>query len=340
MLTLGQTQGSRPSGEVDVVVIGTGAGGAPVLAELARAGLRVVALEAGRHWAPEDYVADEIAASSDINWLGERISGGRTPEAFGPNNSGIGVGGSTLHWGAFCPRPAPVDFRLRTDTGQGEDWPLTTDDLMPYLQRVEHALGVSGPAFYPWDTGRRYELPPVPRNAAAMAMASACEQLGIRATDAPAAVLSQARMEATGIARGACINCGHCHQGCRTGAKGSTDLTFLPDAVRHGAVIRAECTAHGFERDDRGALRAVIYRGADGHDHRQVCGAVFLCAGAIETPRLLLHARLGNANGMVGRNYMAHLATQVWGRFEADMRPNKGYPSALITEDYVRCAGG
>jgi choline dehydrogenase-like flavoprotein len=63
---------------------------------------------------------------------------------------------------------------------------------------------------------------------------------------------------------------------------------------------------------------------------------VFLCAGAVETPRLLLHLGIANSSGQVGRNYMSHVATQVWGTFEAETRPNKGYPSSLITEDMVR----
>ena len=192
MLTSVPPLGPRPDGGVDVVVVGTGAGGAPVPAELARAALRAVALEAGRHWTPDDYVADEIAAAADINWMGERLSSGRTPEAFGANNSGIGVGGSTLHWGAFCPRPIAADFRLRTETGQGEDWPLSVDELLPDLERAERVLGVSGPASYPWDDRRRYAFPPVLCNAAATVMAAACEELGIRATDAPAAKLSHA----------------------------------------------------------------------------------------------------------------------------------------------------
>lgn len=90
--------------EVDAVVIGTGAGGAPILARLARAGLSVVALEAGRNWDPTDHTPDEVDASG-IYWMEERLSGGNDPEAFGGNNSGTGVGGSTLHWGAFCPGP-------------------------------------------------------------------------------------------------------------------------------------------------------------------------------------------------------------------------------------------
>ena len=61
---------------VDAVVIGTGAGGAPLTARLAEAGLSVVALEAGRSFTPKEHVADELAA--DIYWMEERLSGEAT----------------------------------------------------------------------------------------------------------------------------------------------------------------------------------------------------------------------------------------------------------------------
>ena len=322
---------------VDAVVVGTGAGGAPLLAKLAAAGLRVVALEAGRNWEPEDFAADETAAA-ELYWPHERLSEGRTPQAFGGNNSGIGVGGSTLHWGAFCPRPDPRDLRLRSDTGAGHDWPIAPAELRPYLEQVEAFIGVSGPADYPWDPVRRYRFPPVALNAPALAMQTGCNALGIRSSVAPAAVLTQDLIQPDGSVRQACVNCGHCHQGCRIGAKTSMDVTYLPAAVAAGAEIRAECFVHGIERDGSGRVRAVVYRDRDGVDRKQSCESLVLCAGAIETPRLLLHLGLSNSSGQVGRNYMAHVATQVWGSFEAEMRCNKGYPSSLITEDMVRPA--
>ena len=321
------------SGDVDVVVVGTGAGGAPLLAELARAGLGVVALEAGRNWDPNDFVADEVAA--DIYWIGERLSAGQTPQSFGMNNSGWGVGGSTLHWGAFCPRADERDLRLYTESGEGADWPVDYAELAPLYQEVERFIGVSGPADYPWDPSRRYPYPPVPRNAPAQIMAAACGRLGIRTADAPAAVLSRPVDQPDGPHRHACINCGYCHQGCRIGAKTSMDVTYLPRAVAAGAEIRAECAVHGIETDARGRVTAVVYR-KDGIDHRQRCRALILAAGAVETPRLLLHTGLANSSGQIGRNYMAHVATQVWGSFEQETRPNKGYPSSLITEDPIR----
>ena len=321
---------------VDAVVVGTGAGGSPLLARLAAAGIGVVALEAGRNWDPEGFPADELGTG--IYWTEERLSAGTVPQAHGANTSGTGVGGSTLHWGAFVPRADPRDLRLRTESGVGEDWPLTYAELAPYYDQVEAFIGVSGPASYPWDPARRYALPPVPRNASAQMMARGCGALGIRHCDAPAAVLSRPMRQPDGRVRHACLNCGYCHQGCRVGAKTSMDVTYLPQALAAGAEIRPGCVVHDIERDSAGRVTAVVYR-QDGIDHRQRCRAVFLCAGAVETPRLLLHRGLANGSGQVGRNYMAHVATQVWGSFEPEMRCHKGYPSSLITEDPVRAPG-
>lgn len=319
---------------VDAVVIGTGAGGAPLLATLAARGLKVVALEAGRHWAPTEHTADELEGT-DINWMEERLSGGATPTAFGPNNSGTGVGGSTLHWGAFTPRPDPRDLRLRSLTGVGFDWPIAHAELVGYIEKVERFIGVSGPSNYPWDPARTYPLPPARRNASADMMARGCAALGVRTADAPAALVSRDWQQEGGGLRQACVNCGSCHQGCRSASKASMDTTYLPMAVAHGAEIRAECQVHGIERDADGRVSGVVYRHR-GVDRRQRCAALFVCAGGIETPRLLLHTGLANGSGQVGRNFMAHGATQVWGRFEAEMRAHRGYPSSLLTEDTVR----
>ncbi|MFG6493181.1 GMC family oxidoreductase [Microbacterium sp. P03] len=321
---------------VDAVVIGTGAGGAPLLAALAARGLRVVALEAGPNFDLEDLTPDENDAVQ-INWMSERLSGGETPTAFGPNNSGRGVGGSTLHWGAFTPRPDPRDLRLATESGEGRDWPIEHADLTRYLERVEATIGVSGPAEYPWDPSRRYAYPPAARNASADLVARGCEALGLRATDAPAAVLTRGVDQPHAGHRNACINCGACHQGCRFAAKTSMDTTYLPAAVAAGAEIRPDSMVHTVELDGRGDVTAVVYR-RDGVDRRQRCAALFLCAGGVETPRLLLNNDLANSSGQVGRNFLAHGAVQVWGRFDDPVRSYRGYPSSLISEDMVRPA--
>jgi choline dehydrogenase-like flavoprotein len=345
MNALGQARAQMKSyagdESVDAVIIGTGAGGAPILAKLAAAGLHVVALEAGEWFTSpeEEFATDEVAASK-IYWRDERLSAGKTPIVFGANNSGTGVGGSTLHWGAFVPRADPRDMKLHTSTGEGVDWPLSYEDLLPHYEEVEEFLGVSGPAAYPWDSSRRYPTGPVPLNAPGQLMQRGFDALGMRTSEAPIAALSEDYSRPEYGHRSACVNRGFCHQGCRNGAKASMDVTYLPWAVRSGAEIRPKCFVHGFERDERGAITAVLYRDTslklEGVERRQRCKAVFLCAGAIETPRLLLHAGIGNDSGQVGKNFMAHVATQVWGTFDEPVRMNKGFPATVISEDLLR----
>lgn len=321
---------------VDAVVIGTGAGGAPLIARLAQAGLSVVALEAGRHWSPERDFATDERAQSDLFWNYERLSAGSNPIAFGNNNSGTGVGGSTLHYTAYVPRAQPDDFRLCTETGAGVDWPLQYSDLEPYYSELERFLGVSGPSLYPWGPSRPpYPLAPLPLNGPAQLMQRACEKLGIRTSPAPNAALSGSYYQEGVGWRAACTNRGFCQAGCSTGAKASMDVTFVPLALGAGAEIRAESFATQIEQGEAGRITGVVYS-RDGSEYRQPCRAVFLCAGAIETPRLLLLNGLANSSGQVGRNFMAHTGLQLWGRFDEDVRPYKGIPGGLISEDTHR----
>ncbi|MEJ7829697.1 MAG: hypothetical protein WKF91_15920, partial [Segetibacter sp.] len=144
---------------VDAVVIGTGAGGAPIISRLAKAGLKVVALEAGKFWNPASDFATDEREQSKIIWNYERLSAGEDPVPFGRNNSGIGVGGSTLAYTAYTPRPQPDDFRIKTEFGVGKDWPISYEDLEPYFEELELFLGVSGPSPYPWGPPRNLGYP-------------------------------------------------------------------------------------------------------------------------------------------------------------------------------------
>jgi choline dehydrogenase-like flavoprotein len=322
---------------VDVVVVGTGAGGAPLLARLASAGLKVVALEAGRHWAPaRDFATDEMAQSK-LFWNDERLSAGRDPLQFGRNNSGTGVGGSTLHYTAYVPRVQPDDLNLHTEFGVGADWPIHYRDLEPYYDELENSLGVSGPSPYPWGPPRRtsYPLAPLPLNGAAQLMQRSCEALGILTSPAANAALSGSYFQAGMDWRAACKNCGFCQAGCNSGAKASMDVTYVPVAIDCGAEVRAESFVTRIETNREGRVTGVVYV-RDGVEERQRCRSLFLCAGAIETPRLLLLNNLANSSGRVGRNFMAHTGLQVWGRFAEDVRPYKGIPGGLISEETHR----
>ena len=321
---------------VDAVVIGTGAGGAPILARLSQAGLKVVALEAGKSFDYRTFATDE-REQDKLFWNDERLSAGENAVAFGNNNSGCGVGGSTLHFTAYTPRPQADDFRLFSDFGVGRDWCLSYEDLEPYFDELEWFLGVSGDSNYPWGKPHRkgYPLPPLPLNGAARLMQTACERLNIRTAPAPNAALSQNYFQEKIGWRRACTNRGFCQAGCSTGAKGSMDTTFLPLAARHGAEIRSECFVTEFEFDSNGKINAVVYS-QNGEIKKQPCKNVFLCAGGIETPRLLLINNLANSSGQIGCNFMAHTGVQIWGVFDEEIFPHKGIPGGLISEDTHR----
>ena len=327
---------SSKSNVVDAVIIGTGAGGAPILARLAQAGLKVVALEAGKSFDYTKFPTDE-RAQSKLFWNDERLSAGENAVAFGGNNSGCGVGGSTLHFTAYTPRPQADDFRIFSEFGVGRDWCLSFEDLEPYFDELEWFLGVSGNSNYPWGKPRKkdYPLPPLPLNAAARLMRRACAKLNIKTSPAPNAAGSQDYFQEKIGWRPAYNNRGFCQAGCSTGAKDSMNVTFLPFAVNCGAEIRSECFVTEFEFDSQGKIKAVVYS-QNGETKKQLCKNVFLCAGGIESARLLLINDLANSSGQVGKNFMAHTGVQMWGVFDGAIYPHRGIPGGLISEDTHR----
>lgn len=298
--------------------------------------MKVVALEAGRTWdSASDFATDE-AEQEKLFWRDERLSAGQDPIPFGRNNSGIGVGGSTLHWTAYAVRPQPDDLKLRAEFGVGRDWPIAYGELEPYFDEVERVLGVSGPSPYPWGPARAaYPRPALPLNAAAELMQAGAAKLGLKTAPAPNAAPSS-DYEYAGLHRPACTGRGFCQAGCSVGAKGSADVTFIPLAKRAGAEVRDNCFVSGFERTREGRMSAVLYRDRDGREHRQRCSVVFLCAGGVESARQLLIHGLANSSDQVGRNFMGHTGLQIWAEVDALVKPTRGVPGGLISEDTHR----
>jgi choline dehydrogenase-like flavoprotein len=336
----------RAREEVDFCIVGAGAGGGVLGAKLAEAGFSVVILDAGPHWNPvKDFVSDEMA-SRKLFWTDERITGGDDPVELGSNNSGRGVGGSTVHYSMVAMRAHPEDFRRRTLEGEiagaeMRDWPLAFEDLEAYYEEVEEALQIAGPTFYPWGKRRkRYPQREHELNASAQVLVRGCHRLGIPVAPAPIATLSAPHKD-----RPPCVYRGFCNYGCTTNAKSSILVTYIPRAIRAGAEVRAGAMVAQIEHDERGCATGVLhFRAGDDGLFRQRAKNVIVAGYAVETPRLLLNSAstlfpdgLANSSGMVGRCFMVHSGHQVFARLPERINQYKAPPpGGALTEHFNR----
>ena len=322
--------------EVDFVVVGTGAGGAPLIARLAESGFSVVGMDAGPYFRPlEDFASDE-REQEQLYWLDERICDGANPIVMGGKNSGQAVGGSTVHFAMVSLRFRPEWFKSRSALGYGADWPLDWREMWGYYQIAEQALSISGPVRYPWGPRRpRYPYRAHELNGAAELLARGAEALGMKWTATPLATVSAPHGRSP-----PCVYRGFCRFGCSTNAKQSQLVTFIPRALAAGAEIRDLAMVGRIEVGANGRVSGVHYH-RDGRWRFQKARNVVVAGYAIETPRLLLASAtdryrqgLANSSGLVGKNLMTQSNQAVFGRMAQEVRWYKGPPSLAITEHW------
>ncbi len=322
--------------EVDLVVVGAGAGGATLAQRLARRGWRVVVLEAGPFWDPDaDWVSDE-AGSRDLYWTEDRVIGGEDPVELGKNNSGRGVGGSMVHYAGYAPRFHPSDFATHTLDGVGADWPYGYEELAPHYALLERELPVAGQS-WPWGDPHGYPHAPHPLGGGAERAWEGARRAGVEMRVGPVAIANGRFGN-----RPRCIYRGFCLQGCKVHAKASSLVTHVPDALAHGAEIRDRCMVSRVEVDEAGRrATGVTFFDAGGGERFQRAAAVAVAGYAIETPRLLLHSTsprfpdgLGNDHDQVGRYVMVQGAPQVAARFPETMDVFKAPPPEVSSEQF------
>jgi len=328
----------------DVVVVGLGGAGGVAVEPLAAAGLNVVGLEAGTRLGPRDFAPDELR-NNFRGWPQAAQKCNREvpvhrPNASAPENPRAplhvmmnGVGGTTLHYWAQSWRLNPWDFKVVSETKRRygaaripagstvEDWPFGLDELEPYYDKVERAVGVSGQAgnvkgaidprgnIYEGARERAYPMPPLRGTEFTDLMGTAARRLGWHPFPGPAAVNSEVY-----DGRSACLYHGFCNRGgCHVSAKNSTAVSTIPRAERTGrlsVVTEAHVTRVDVDSDGRAA--GVQYL-KGGETYIQPASVVLLAGYTYENARLLLLSTsakyprgLANNHGQVGRHYFTH----------------------------------
>jgi choline dehydrogenase-like flavoprotein len=327
----------RHDGPVDACIIGCGAGGSVLAKELAEAGWSVVVLEAGDWLSTDDDLRqDELHMLGRFDWDDRRWLDGNERLELGHRRDGRGVGGGTLHFGGVALRLWEEDFRRGSLDGVSSDWPISYAQLEPYYDIVERELQLSGPETMPWGPKRSaYPQPPHRQTARDDLIARGMRKLGIASVPTPLAILTKQHE-----GRSPCMNYGYCQWGCKSRAKSSMHLNYVPKAVRSGAEIRAGARVVQLEVDGAGRISGVVYV-QDGRTSRQEADVVILSAFCIEGPRLLLHSAtsrypdgLANSSGTVGRYLLAHVADSHMAPFDEPVHMWSTAPGTLLSQHH------
>ncbi|MGH7960686.1 MAG: GMC family oxidoreductase [Candidatus Binatia bacterium] len=352
---------------VDVVIIGSGAGGGASAWALSRYGVRVLVLEAGPSYNPAaDYRLHTARWEQSLFPDKDRRQGRHTfgpmqkleprwqtlrswNHISGPTNPSDhrrgwryhhvrGVGGSTLHFTGEAHRLHPASMKMQSRFGVAADWPLDYAELEPFYCEAERIVGVAGPPDNPVRVrSEPYPLPAHPLSYASTKIAAGCRKLGFNWGPNSVASLS---MPYDG--RPNCNYCANCNRGCPITDKGSVDVTFLRKALASGhCTIKTGCQVTQIEAGPSDLVTRVHYTDDSGNTHAVASRVVIVACGAVETPRLLLastdqHAPdgLGNESGHVGRHFMETLAWTSSGLHNEPLDSFRGLPADSICWDF------
>ena len=297
--------------ECDVCVVGSGAAGSVVAAELAASGQDVLVVEAGSEWSGPDFDQHELTGMQRLFREGG-LSGTRDLSVSLLAGACIG-GGTTVNWQS-CFR-TPDDVREEWARLSGCSF-FTSDAFTESLDEVWRRIGVSTDESEINETNN-----------------AIC--LGAKSLDYRWSVIPRNSLGCD------CAQCGNCMFGCRVGGKQSTAITYLLDAIRSGARIVAPFSARrllqsagkvsgveGSARDSNGTLREVQINAK----------RVVLAAGALESPALLM--RSGVESPHVGRHLYLHPTVAVTGMYGSPMEPWVGPPQTIVCDEFSNLAKG
>ena len=351
--------GNTSLSQFDVIIVGSGAGGAMAARTLTvGGGKKVLVLETGNNYfmglddpAPKMPIPlfsnDEIKISVRGLFDPDPFLNPRTyrtsPSVTAAPNDDVNtlpqtVGGAAVHADMKYPRFNAVDFRLasamqtlgRIYSGTNfADWPVTYDELEPFYAEAERLTGVQGQSgANPFESRRSgdYLMPPGVPMYVANVLSDGARAKGYTPFPYPSAVTSRPYR-----GRPACNDCGFCSgYGCPTNAKSSPAVTTLREALLTGnCQLRFNCHVTRFLHDGGRHVTGVEYVDGNGRTQQATADQYIVAATAAESARLCLLSDLGgpglgNSSGMVGRNLMYHYQTIAVGIYAQRFHGERG----------------
>jgi choline dehydrogenase-like flavoprotein len=299
--------------EADVVVVGSGSGGATIAGTLATQGHKVVVLEASGYFTEQDFPQLELPAYQEMYWRG-----GPTPTADGNISLQAGTtlgGGTVINW-TNCLRTYPwVREQWAREHGlegvDGADYERHLDAVLDRIGATDRASDLNGPQ---------------------QRMKEGCEKLGwdfrkvVRNTD---------------IDRYSYESAGHLGFGDQSGSKNSADKTWLADAAEHDADIVVRCHADRVITENGRAAGVEATYAPPGEAPRTItvrAPRVVVACGALESPALLLRSGIGGP--AVGNYLRLHPATALFGTYPTEQQAFLGAPHAGLSHEFENVEDG
>jgi len=335
--------------DFDVIVIGSGFGGAITGCRLAEAGYRVLILERGRRWDKSNYprnagdmwLWNDKCPEKEHGWLDMHVF----PHMSVATGAAVG-GGSLIYANISCEAP-PSAFQ--------NGWPaeITYEGLKPHYDTVAQFMGVQKVPVNQW-TNRMKLMQESAQNAG---FGDRFKQLELAVSFDPAwtydqpdpfNILNSKRFtNAQGVEQGTCVHLGNCDIGCDVDAKNTLDRNYLPWAERHGAEIRELHLATNIQPSAGGYTvffnqlgNGTVVAGS------QTARIVIVAAGSLGSTELLLrcrelHGSLPNISPFLGTNWSSNgdfLTPAFYGT--RDVSPSHG-PTITCAIDFLdRSQGG
>ncbi|TPE49545.1 FAD-dependent oxidoreductase [Amaricoccus solimangrovi] len=317
----------------DIVIIGSGIGGATVAAALAPSGRRIVILERGERLADCPEARDEAAIFARGHF--RPVETWHTPEgeAFNPGNYYY-VGGNSKLYGAVLIRYRAEDFRpMRHLGGTTPGWPVSYDEFEPWYQRAEQMFRVRGDAAQdptePRHSGA-YPFPPVPDEPDISDTRARLRRAGVTPSPLPLGVEIEGWLRRAPTPWDAFPD--------TTGAKCDAESVGIAAALAHPNVtLETGARVTRLAADGSGRVVAVEYE-QGGVAKRLAPGLVILSAGAVNSAVLLLRSGLANRSDQVGRNFMNHNCSAVLA-IHPFRRNRAVYQKTFLVNDFYLTGG-